>query len=162
MAFNFFFTIRFRVILVLLMVTGGVLMAYLDQSTLEALSTSQLNNPASYEEKINLINDSYNKGDMIESIETLYDCEIVLYTDNNYRSRLNHFVFVNGLLVDFIPDGQTSLGRIHFNVDKGEFGDELLEKQKRGYSVCLIVLISAYSLIGLLGVSVYIFNKRRY
>ena len=72
------------------------------------------------------------------------------------------FVFVNGLLVDFIPDGQTSLGRIHFNVDKGEFGDELLEKQKRGYSVCLIVLISAYSLIGLLGVSVYIFNKRRY
>ncbi len=148
---------KFILIACFFSVTCGVLLAYYDQSTLEALSTSQLNNPIPYEKKIELINDSYNKGVTIESIETLYDCEIVLFTDNNYRSRLNYFVFVDGLLVNFIPDGQTSLGRIHFNVAKGEFGDELLEKQKRGYVVCLSVLVSGYILLGL----IYLFIKCR-
>ena len=63
-----------------------------------------------YNDIIEQINDLYNQGKDIKSIEQEYDCDIVLFGDDDYASTIYRYYGTYGLVVDFAPGGNTSVG----------------------------------------------------
>lgn len=63
-----------------------------------------------YNDIIEQINDSYNSGKDIKSIEQEYDCDIVLFGDDDYTSTIYKYYGTYGLVADFAPGGNTGVG----------------------------------------------------
>lgn len=60
-----------------------------------------------YNDVIEQINDSYNSGKDIKSIEQEFDCDIVLFGDDDYTSTIYKYYGTYGLVADFAPDKAT-------------------------------------------------------
>ena len=63
-----------------------------------------------YNDIIEQINDLYNNGKDIKSIEREYDCDIVLFGDDDYTSTIYKYYGTYGLVIDFAPGGNTGVG----------------------------------------------------
>ncbi len=152
---------RFKLVTFLgfIAVTVGSLFAFIDGWFIHAYNTTELRNPDYYNDLIRKINDAYNSGRDVNSINNEYDCDIVLYTDADYGSKINDYNYKSGLIVEFVPSGRFSIGRVRFELSNKEFNDDLLNKQKRSVKICIFVLLLGYTIVGVVSFIIYNFYR---
>ncbi len=139
--------------------TLAVIAIVLTNYFINADDTAQLRNPGYYNDLIEKINDAYNSGVDINSINNEYDCDILLYTDAEYSSKFNDYDYKNSLTVEFNPSGEYCLGWIRFELSSKEFNDMLLAEQRRMVKAGVITLLIAYGCIGLVFIPFYCLYK---
>lgn len=81
-----------------------------------------------YNDIIEQINDEYNSGMDISSIEQKFDCDIVLFGDEDYTSTVYKYYGTYGLVADFAPDkaavtDDNIIGKICFASEENAFTD---------------------------------------
>ena len=154
------YSFRLRVILVFLAITSGIVLFFWDSFSIEVEDFSGLNNSEYYTEQINKIYNDYNKGVSTELIENYYNCEIVLYTDDNYGAKLNNSSFNDSLLIDFCPNGIFSVGKIRFNLKRDEINSELTKTCKDKFFKRLAVVVLLYFIGGIVCLIIYLVYKK--
>ena len=105
-----------------------------------------------YNDIIEKINDAYNSGEDIGSIEQKFDCDIVLFGDEDYTSTVYKYYGTYGLVADFAP-GKTAvtddniIGKICFASEENAFTDAGNNVKRNIIIIWCVMLAAGYILM---------------
>ena len=103
-----------------------------------------------YNDIIEQINDLYNQGKDIKSIEQEYDCDIVLFGDDDYTSTIYRYYGTYGLVIDFAPGGNTGVGNYVSSDQNSNDSDGQIFHQDKNIigKICFASEENAFTLAG--------------